>query len=60
MLVVTRTSGQRIRIALPGGATVWVIVVETDRGKVRLGIEAPQEVQIDRGEVWEEKAREKR
>ena len=49
MLVLTRKQGEKIVI----GNGVVITVVEIDRGKVRLGIEAPREVRIAREEVRE-------
>lgn len=49
MLVLTRKFGESIRI---GGTTVTVVRVVG--GKVRLGIEAPPQVSISRGELCRE------
>ena len=46
MLVLARTKGQRIVIA----QTVTVKVLEVGRNRVRLGIEAPEDVAIRREE----------
>jgi len=50
MLVVSRRKGERVFI----GDNVVVQVVDIDRGKIRLGIEAPPEVEILREELKEE------
>lgn len=47
MLVLSRKLGERIVI----GDNIVVTVVEIDRGKIRLGIDAPKEVAIYRGEL---------
>lgn len=47
MLVLSRKKGERINI----GDNIIVEVVEVIGGKVRLGIEAPNEVPIHRAEV---------
>ena len=47
MLVLSRKLGERIYI----GDGVVVTVVDIDRGKIRLGIEAPRDVAIYREEV---------
>lgn len=47
MLVLARQQGQRICI----GNGVVVTVLGATRGKVRLGIEAPPDVRVDREEV---------
>jgi carbon storage regulator len=49
MLVLTRRSGERILI----GDNIWVTVVSVERGKVRLGIEAPPDVVVLRQELAE-------
>lgn len=51
MLVLSRKPDEQIIIALPGGWTVTMTVIEFDRGKVRLGFSAPAEVQIYRREI---------
>jgi carbon storage regulator len=47
MLVLTRKVGEKIWI----GEDVCLTVVQVDRGKVRLGIEAPRDVNIRRAEL---------
>lgn len=47
MLVLSRKLGERIYV----GEDVVVTVVDIDRGKVRLGIEAPRETAIVREEL---------
>jgi carbon storage regulator len=47
MLVLSRKLGEKIRI----GEDIIVTVVDIDRGKIRLGIEAPNEVPILRQEL---------
>ncbi|MBW1960457.1 MAG: carbon storage regulator CsrA [Deltaproteobacteria bacterium] len=49
MLVLTRKVGERINI----GEDIIVSVIETDRGSVRLGFEAPRHIPILRQEVYE-------
>lgn len=49
MLVLSRRLNQRIRVKV-GDVEVWVTLVETDRGKVRLGFTAPRDVEIQREE----------
>lgn len=53
MLVLSRKSGEGVVI----GDCVRVVVVEVRGDKVRLGIEAPPEVEVDREEVRRAKAR---
>ena len=47
MLVLSRKASQRITI----GGNVAVTVLKTDRGTVKLGIDAPPEVRVVRGEI---------
>jgi carbon storage regulator len=47
MLVLSRKTSQRITI----GDNVVVTVLRTDRGTVKLGIDAPPEVRVVRGEI---------
>ena len=51
MLVITRKEGETVRI----GSGIVVQVVRTGRGSVRIGIEAPAEIEIARGELPERK-----
>lgn len=46
MLVLSRKLGEKIHI----GPDITVTVVDIDRGKIRLGIDAPRDVQIYRPE----------
>ena len=56
MLVLSRKQNEGIRI----GKDVRVVIVETHGGKVRLGIEAPKDVDVDRDEIYEAKQLEQR
>jgi carbon storage regulator len=47
MLVLSRRIGEWTRI----GTNIRVLIVDYDRGRVRLGIEAPREVPIYREEL---------
>jgi carbon storage regulator len=47
MLVLSRKLGEKIRIA----DNIILTVIEIDRGKVRLGVEAPRDVPIFRDEL---------
>ena len=51
MLVLSRESGQRIRI----GDDVIVTVLAIVQGRAKLGIEAPRHVPVNREEVWHDK-----
>ena len=47
MLVLSRKLGEKIQI----GEDICITVVDIDRGKIRLGIEAPRDVPIFRQEL---------
>jgi carbon storage regulator len=47
MLVLSRKAGEKV--CIEGGITVTVL--EMDGGRVRIGIDAPQDVRILRGEL---------
>ena len=49
MLCLTRKKGQSIRI----NDDITVKVLSIKRGMIRLGIEAPSDVPVHRGEVYE-------
>lgn len=53
MLVLTRKNSETIRI----GKDVVITIIRADCNKVRIGIEAPKEVPVVRGEL-EERERE--
>ncbi len=55
MLVLSRYEGEEVAIQMPDGTVVWVMVNKIDRGKVRLGFRMPDEVIVDRKEVYEER-----
>ena len=54
MLVLTRKAGESIVI----GSDVVVTVIELRGGQVRVGIDAPREVEVHREEIYEEVRRE--
>jgi carbon storage regulator CsrA len=47
MLVLSRKEGERIRI----GRNIYVTLVRSSDGKARIGIDAPQEVEVVRVEI---------
>lgn len=51
MLVLSRKKGETIVLRIPG---MEDIVISALSGPVRIGVEAPQEVEILRGELTEE------
>jgi carbon storage regulator len=54
MLILTRRPHESIRI----GSRVRITVLGFKGSQVRLGIEAPPEVSVDREEIWERKQHE--
>lgn len=47
MLVLSRKAHQGIWI----GENVYITILRIERGRVKLGIEAPEDVRVDRDEV---------
>jgi len=47
MLVLGRRAGETICI----GDSIFVTVLSCEKGKVRIGIEAPKDVEVDREEI---------
>lgn len=48
MLVLSRQKDEKIIV----GSTVMIMLVDIQGDKVRLGIQAPRELEVHRGEVW--------
>jgi carbon storage regulator CsrA len=61
MLVLGRQTGERIYLETSDGP-IWITLINTDRGRCRLGVEAPRTVTVLREELMsqEEKERSKR
>ena len=51
MLILMRRAGESIRI----GDDITVKIVSLERNRVRVGVNAPREVRVDREEVAEKK-----
>lgn len=49
MLVLSRKPNERIKI----GEDIWVTVIEVRGDKVRIGVEAPTDVEVHREEIVE-------
>lgn len=49
MLILTRRSGEGLRI----GDEIKVVILEIKGNQVRIGIEAPDNIQVHRDEVYE-------
>lgn len=52
MLYLDRHVDQCITLYTPGGLKVTIKVVTIKRGQVKLGIDAPREVSVDREEIY--------
>lgn len=55
MLILSRSRGEKVLI----GDDIVVTVVRVDRGKVRLGFETPEGIEVDRSEIRELKNKRK-
>lgn len=53
MLVLSRKKNEQIVIPLPTGELIIIALVEIRGDKVRLGIEAPKEIEVHREEVFD-------
>ena len=51
MLVLTRKENESIEITLPDSQQLTIMVTEVERGRARIGIEAPTEIKILRSEL---------
>lgn len=51
MLVLSRTVHERILLRLPDGREMWLSVEKVQGDKVRLGVDAPPDVEILREEI---------
>ena len=52
MLVLTRKQDERIVVSI-AGYTINIHVLDVRGSKVRLGVDAPQEVEVHRDEIWQ-------
>lgn len=57
MLIVERRVGEEIDITLEDGRRITVCLVSLDRRHVRIGIEAPRSICVDRREITKRKLR---
>ena len=48
MLILTRSSGEKLRI----GNDVTVTVIAVKGGQVRIGIDAPKDIEVHREEIY--------
>jgi len=51
MLVLIRKDGEAITLTLPNGKEIFIILVRSQKGSARIGIEAPPEIHILRSEL---------
>ena len=51
MLVLGRKVDERLRLTLPDGSVIWVMVCKVSGDGVRVGIDAPPDVRIEREEI---------
>jgi carbon storage regulator len=63
MLILSRKLGERIVINLPlregrGVENITITVIDIDRGKIRIGIDAPRDLPVYRTELLERMERE--
>lgn len=56
MLILTRRPGEAMHI----GENIRITVVDVQGNRVRMGIEAPREVVVDRSEIYERKRHERK
>lgn len=48
MLILTRRCGEKIMV----GDNICITILDTDRAKVRIGIDAPHDVPVHREEIY--------
>ncbi len=55
-LVLTRHEGERLCVLLPDGREIWICLVRVNplAMAARIGINAPEDVQVHREEFYEE------
>ena len=51
MLVLGRKVDERLRLTLPDGSVIWVMICKVSGDGVRVGIKAPPDVRIEREEI---------
>jgi len=59
MLVLTRNEGQNLMIETKEGL-VTVKVLSVDGGQIKLGVDAPRSLPVNREEIYDRKQKEKR
>jgi carbon storage regulator len=56
MLILSRRRGEAVQI----GKSIRITVIDMQGSKVKIGIEAPREIPVDRDEIYERKRREQK
>lgn len=51
MLVLSRLPGENIVCTLENGKRITIVITRLDRGRIYVGIDAPREIEVNRGEV---------
>lgn len=59
MLILSRYVQESIILHTDEGLKITILVTDYDRGQIKLGIDAPKGVHIDRKEIWLRKQAEK-
>ncbi len=57
MLIVSRKREEGIIIELPTGETIRVVLIDIDRNKCRIGVQADPHIRVDRDEISDLRAR---
>ena len=55
MLVLMQKPGETVIITLPDGTDIRVTVIATERGRSRMGYDAPRNIAIDREKIYRRK-----
>ena len=58
MLILTRRIGERLIITTTSGDRIEVWPTESAKGQVKIAIEAPRSISVDRQEIHERKRKE--
>ena len=51
MLVLSRNNGQGLTVSMPDGKTIRLQILDSRKGKIRIGVSAPDEGKILRYEL---------
>lgn len=53
MLILTRKPSETITIGNKGEIQITITIISINGGQVRLGVEAPKDIPVNRSELWE-------